>query len=362
LDNLSAVFTYFLCVASSYLQSLLSVRDVFLGSVVGTLIGGGASLICNMLSMTGSGVSANLYQWHAIWLTALSSVFAFYLCNVCKWSTSAHLASSEISLLVLVLVPFPYPHLVPILPAKTFWAPVVMSLVTRCLALANGAIVAVAITFVISRWGRVNMLENQQFFTDIKILRSLKEMSDYNDVETVVPALMADFGLVSDVLRNCDTTLAEPFATQQSCSDVRRVRDRARAGMVLIVSVMQIVSMRTLLKDELSPEQLRGFDILWPIVTHPQEALLFVPDQLPSSETVRLLFLYAIHVCRLWDETALDVASVDGLFGIIRRKTEEEFCGSGFRDELNQVLNKCRKEKHDSHAGVRHSDPVAIEL
>jgi hypothetical protein len=53
-DNLSAVFTLFLCVATSFLSALHNIRDVALGSLVGTVVGalfavGGAFLLLSLL-------------------------------------------------------------------------------------------------------------------------------------------------------------------------------------------------------------------------------------------------------------------------------------------------------------------------
>jgi hypothetical protein len=163
LDHLTAIFNFYLCVSSDA-NAVVDIREVLVGGLIGTALGGlfqAAAIAasgpyavapnCNatMAQVTAYNDYSSLYQWNTLWALSLGVTFTYYSLHLARLEGPDFLqvGTAVISILAMVLIDFPYFPLMPLLDPYNMWTPVIMNWVTRLLAL--GCACVVAITF----WG-----------------------------------------------------------------------------------------------------------------------------------------------------------------------------------------------------------------
>ncbi len=172
LDHLTAIFNFYLCVSSDA-NAIVDIREVFIGGMLGTALGGlfqAAAIAASgpyapnpTCESTPAQVAAferfsNLYQWNEIWALAIGVALTYYSLHLARLEGSNYLqvGTAVISVLAMVLINFPYFPLVPLLDANNMWTPVIMNWVTRALSLACACVVAVVFWVGFLLWTRIN--------------------------------------------------------------------------------------------------------------------------------------------------------------------------------------------------------------
>ncbi len=139
-DDLSAVFNFFLCISAFSGSTLLAVREVLVGGVVG----GGFGILFCILTHAASQDTTGFFQytWQTVWTVPLAMVTVYYVLSVLGGTgpDKLQLLSAETSAILLITTPFPYP------PIAKFgmgeWSILVESFVTRAISLTNGCLTA----------------------------------------------------------------------------------------------------------------------------------------------------------------------------------------------------------------------------
>ena len=139
-DDLSAVFTFFLCVSAVAGTTLLAVREVLVGGVFGVLMG----TLFGVITASVSQLPVYSVTWHLLWTAPLCMTLTYYLLSVTglQGPDKLQLISAETSCIILLVVPFPYTPLRGMLGQENKWSLILESLVTRSIALVNGCLVA----------------------------------------------------------------------------------------------------------------------------------------------------------------------------------------------------------------------------
>jgi hypothetical protein len=135
-DDLSAAFTFLLCVSAFSGSTLLAVREVLVGGLVGAAFGLVFCIFTHLVSET----AFYAYSWQVIWTVPLAMVFLFYLLSVlgATGPDKLQLLSAETSAVLLITVPFAFPPIAKLEIGE--WSILVESLVTRAISLVNGCI------------------------------------------------------------------------------------------------------------------------------------------------------------------------------------------------------------------------------
>jgi uncharacterized membrane protein YciS (DUF1049 family) len=144
MDDLSAVFNFFLCVSAFSGSTLLAVREVLVGGLIGSFFG---VLFC-MLTHLVSEVPFYAYTWQTVWTVPLAMFSIFYLLSVlgAMGPDKLQLLSALTSAILLITTPFPYPPIATLGLGE--WSILVESQVTRAISLTNGCAIAVVFRLI----------------------------------------------------------------------------------------------------------------------------------------------------------------------------------------------------------------------
>jgi len=175
LDHLTAIFNFYLCVSTDA-NAIVDIREVLVGGVLGTAVGGlfqaaaiaasGPYAPAPTCTSTPAEVTAfeqftYNYGWNQMWALSIGVAVTYYALHLARLEGSDYLqvGTAVISILAMVLIDFPYFPLVPLLDPNNMWTPVIMNWVTRALSLACACVVAfvfwagyLLVTRLVTRW------------------------------------------------------------------------------------------------------------------------------------------------------------------------------------------------------------------
>jgi uncharacterized membrane protein YciS (DUF1049 family) len=143
-DDLSAVFNFFLCISAFSGSTLLAVREVLVGGLIGSPFG---VLFC-MLTHVASNAPFYAYSWQTVWTVPLAMLSVFYFLSVlgATGPDKLQLLSALTSAILLITTPFPYPPIATLGLGE--WSILVESQVTRAISLVNGCTIALVFRLI----------------------------------------------------------------------------------------------------------------------------------------------------------------------------------------------------------------------